>query len=155
MSWDEHLDFHHTDTVIKDTAKRKRVKLFDWLKSINSSKDVTMFNDDTKSDYEPFIINKALGTCIDVIMDVAELNKFDLNDLPKKYHYLYLVHGIDKAYRKIEFVQKDVDRQDTIKAIKHYYDYNEVRAIEVLHVLTVDQISAILVDYEEYKKRYT
>lgn len=125
--------------------------LSDFLKSINTTKE-NVFNEaentndriSIESEYSPFVINRCLSYFPDTIFIVEELNKRP--NIPKYYQYLFLINIVRKRSR---FKKWDkIESQEDIKVIREYYNYGYNKALEVLKILSVDQIKSIKLELE-------
>jgi len=113
-----------------------KLKLSDWLNSINFGKNDLIENIDN---YSPFIINKAMSAYIDTLFFANELNRFHFLDTDIQYKY-YL-KAIKKKKRYAPWLKSS--RDDNISAIKEYYNYSDKKAKAVLDLLSVDHLTEI------------
>lgn len=115
--------------------------LFDFLNSINHSKEDLIRNDpDCVKDYNPFIINRGLSMNLDTILYCNEMNLRPGLDKQQQYDFLRL--SVPKRKRYAKWAKKDTSSED-IEAIKSYYKYSSGRAVEALELLTADMINII------------
>jgi hypothetical protein len=113
-----------------------KLKLSDWLNSINFGKNDLIENIDN---YSPFIINKAMSGYIDTLFFANELNRFHFLD--KDIQYKYYLKAIKKKRRYAPWLKSTKD--DNISAIKEYYNYSDKKAKAVLDLLSVDHLEEI------------
>lgn len=113
-----------------------KLKLSDWLNSINFRKNDLIENIDN---YSPFIINKAMSGYIDTLFFANELNRFHFLD--KDIQYKYYLKVIKKKRRYAPWLKSTGD--DNISAIKEYYNYSDKKAKSVLDLLSVDHLTEI------------
>ncbi|MBT3559587.1 MAG: DNA polymerase clamp loader subunit A [Flavobacteriaceae bacterium] len=113
-----------------------KLKLSDWLNSINFGKNDLIENIDN---YSPFIINKAMSGYIDTLFFANELNRFHFLD--KDIQYKYYLKVIKKKRRYAPWLKSTKD--DNISAIKEYYNYSDKKAKAVLDLLSIDHLSEI------------
>ena len=113
-----------------------KLKLSDWLNSINFGKNDLIENIDN---YSPFIINKAMSGYIDTLFFANELNRFHFLD--KDIQYKYYLKVIKKKRRYAPWLKSTKD--DNISAIKEYYNYSDKKAKAVLDLLSVDHLTEI------------
>ena len=111
---------------------------FDWVKSISETKE-NLLTEETKKQYNPFIVNKSLSHHIDCLLFVNEMNT--RNHLDKDIQYSFLFHSIRKSKRYSTWEKKAID--DDLKYIKAYYHYNNDKAYQALKLLSKDQIDYI------------
>jgi len=113
-----------------------KLKLSDWLNSINFGKNDLIENIDN---YSPFIINKAMSGYIDTLFFANELNRFHFLD--KDIQYKYYLKVIKKKRRYAPWLKSTGD--DNISAIKEYYNYSDKKAKAVLDLLSTDHLAEI------------
>jgi len=119
---------------------------FDFLNSINDTK-IDLFKDPQAiKDYKAFMVNRGLSYFADTIMYANEMNRY--YDLDNEMQFDFLLHSVPKKRRFSKWVKKDVT-PDRLKAIMVYYKYNEVRALEVLSILSDEKI--IIIEDKLYK----
>ena len=111
---------------------------FDWVKSISETKE-NLLTEETKKQYNPFIVNKALSHHIDCLLFVNEMNT--RNYLDKDIQYSFLFNSIRKSKRYSNWEKKSID--DDLKYVKAYYNYNNDKAYQALKLLSKDQINYI------------
>jgi hypothetical protein len=116
-------------------------KLGDFLTAINYSKADLLDTDDPEKlrEYNPFVINRCLSYFPDTIMIANEMNSRAALDKDMQFHYL--MNRVRKGKRFAKWA-KPV-KPDDLKAIKEFYNYNDRRALEVLEILTEDQVKEI------------
>jgi len=88
--------------------------IFDFLRSILFSKNKLITNEDNKSSYVPFLINR---WCSFYSKDVCTLINFTVNrfsNFTKEEHYLFLYNMLPKKkFLKIDYVKKkSKDKED-------------------------------------------
>ncbi|HYT42397.1 MAG TPA: DNA polymerase clamp loader subunit A [Methylomirabilota bacterium] len=108
--------------------------IFRFPNSILSTKEYL----EDLSDYPPMFVNKALSQHVDCILHANAMN-LHYQQLTPRQQYDYYFHSIRKMKRKYGKWAKKRDN-DTIQLIMDYYDYSYSRAIEVIDLLTKDQI---------------
>jgi hypothetical protein len=113
-----------------------KLKLLDWLNSINFGKNDLSENIDN---YSPFIINKAMSGYIDTLFFANELNKFHFLD--KDIQYKYYLKVIKKKRRYAPWLKSS--RDANISTIKEYYNYSDKKAKSVLDLLSADHLNEI------------
>jgi hypothetical protein len=113
-----------------------KLKLSDWLNSINFGKNDLTENIDN---YNPFIINKCMSGYIDTLFFANELNRFHFLD--KDIQYKYYLKVIKKKRRYAPWL-KSIGN-DNISAVKEYYNYSDKKAKAVLDLLSIDHLTEI------------
>jgi hypothetical protein len=117
---------------------------FDFLNSINDTKkDLIKEDPQVEKDYAPFIANKSLSYFHDTLFFANEMN---LNyHLPKKMQYDFLLYSITKKKRFSKWHK--ADKVDLVDLLCREYSYSKKRAIEVIDLLSKEQIDLIKEKY--------
>jgi hypothetical protein len=122
---------------------------FDYLNSINSNKTNMMRDTDNdelaEKEYNPFMVNRGLSYFQDTVFFANEMNIH--RDTDKKLQYEFLLNSIRPRKRFSKWFKREVDGD--IEAIKEYYGYSNVKAIQTLSVLTNSQIEKIKIKLEK------
>ena len=114
---------------------------FDYVKSINESKDPLMDSPDEmwEKKYSPFIVNKALYAFPDIILLVNEMN---LNHhLDAKLQFDFLLNSIRPRKRYAPWLK--TSKINNLELVKEYFGYNDQKAKDALDLLTDDQLEHI------------
>jgi hypothetical protein len=116
---------------------------FDYLKSINVSKDNMMRgtdNDDlAEQQYKPFLINRGLSYFQDTIMFANEMNLHTHCD--NKLQYEFLLNTVRPKKRFSEWFKKV--QSDDVESVMEYYGYSHSKAIQACTVLSQDNLITI------------
>ena len=116
------------------------MELKDWLNSINFTKDNILEEDSYLSkEYPPFIINKCLSGHLDCIMQVNEMNKYHFLDNDLQYNFYLNI--LRKRKRFSPWLRKE--KVSDLDYVKRYYGYSNEKAIEVMKILTPEQLAYI------------
>lgn len=92
------------------------------------------------SDYNAYIINRALCAHIDCVPYVNQMN---INhSLDSNLQYQYLLNTIRPYKRKFQPWSK-ADKLDDLDCVKEYFGYSNEKAKEALRILTDEQIAFI------------
>jgi len=115
---------------------------FEFLNSINLSKQNLIVDDLSEKAYNGFMVNRSLSYFPDTTLAANEMN---INHhLDKKLQYDFLINIIRKRKR---FSKWDKKKQNgDVDVVKEYYGYSDVKAEQVLHLFTPEQLQ------ELYKK---
>lgn len=115
------------------------MKPFDFVKSINSSKQYLITNEVEEKEYNPYIVNMAQSLYNDTIFFANEMN---LNrHISNKMQYDYYFHSIRKKNRFSKWPKKLED--DTLSCVMQFYKYNARKAKEVMALLSDEQLQEI------------
>ena len=115
-------------------------ELKDWLNSINLTKENLLENDPTsKKSYPPYIINRCLSGHLDCVLLVNEMNKYHFID--KDLQYSFYLNTVRKRKRFSPWLRKD--KIEDLDYVKQYYGYSNEKALQVLKILSHEQINFI------------
>ena len=115
---------------------------FDYLNAINYSKQNIMVDDLTEKEYNAFMVNRSLSYFPDTILAANEMN---INhQIDARLQFDFLINIIRQRKRFSKWDKKKISGD--IEVIKEYYGYNDLKAHQVLSLLTPDQLK------ELYKK---
>ena len=115
-------------------------ELKDWLNSINFTKENLIEEDSTLvKEYPPFIINKCLSGHLDCVLFANEMNKYHFLD--KDMQYSFYLNILRKRKRFSPWLRKD--KISDLDYVKQYYGYSNEKALQVLKILSQEQIEFI------------
>jgi hypothetical protein len=107
---------------------------FDYTKSIDSKSEQLDI-----SDYNAFIVNRALSFGVDTCLFANEMN---INSsIPNNWQYDFLYYGIPKKKRYNKWIK--FDAIDNIDIIQEYYNCSFQKAIEYSKILTEEEIEIL------------
>ncbi len=116
------------------------MELKDWLNSINFNKENLIEEDSTLiKEYPPFIINKCLSGHLDCVLFANEMNKYHFLD--KDMQYNFYLNILRKRKRFSPWLRKD--KVSDLDYVKQYYGYSNEKALQVLKILSHEQIEFI------------
>jgi len=116
------------------------MELKDWLNSINFNKENILEEDASLSrEYPPFIINKCLSGHMDCVLFANEMNKYHFLD--KDMQYNFYLNILRKRKRFSPWLRKD--KVSDLECVKQYYGYSNEKALQVLKILSHEQIDYI------------
>lgn len=122
------------------TSGGKKLSPFDFLKSINDTKENLIHQDDENTKYyNSFVINRSLSYFPDTIYFANEMNKFHQIDVDLQYNFYLNIIRKRKRFSKWEKTE-DINN---LNIIKSYFGYNDEKARQVIALLTEDQITTI------------
>ena len=115
-------------------------ELKDWLNSINQTKKNLIDEDPLlEKEYSPYIINRCLSGHLDCVLFVNEMNKYHFID--KDLQYSFYLNTVRKRKRFSPWLRKD--RIEDLDYVKKYYGYSNEKALQVLKILSNEQINFI------------
>jgi hypothetical protein len=112
---------------------------FEFLNSINYTKQDVMVDDMTEKSYNSFMINRSLSHFQDTIQFANLMNRY--HHLDNKLQYHFLINIIRKRKRFSKWYKPETESD--IEVVKKYYGYSNEKARQVLSLLSPDQINII------------
>lgn len=112
---------------------------FDFVKSINQTKQDIMVDDLSEKAYNAFIINRTLSYFSDTVLLANMMNRNHHLDNKPQYHFF--INTVRKRKRFAKAI-KPSEVQD-IEVIKEYYGYSNEKAKQVLTLLNGSQLSEL------------
>lgn len=111
---------------------------FDFVKSINSTKQYLMEDSDAEKAYVPWIVNKALSHFPDTVFLANAMNRYP--ELPNKLQYDFLINIVYQRHRYAPWNKKE---DDNVLVIQEHYKCNKMIAKQILEVLSEEQFITI------------
>jgi len=118
------------------SGDKKKIGPFDWVKSITNK---TVIDNEYFNQYNPFLTNRSLSNFYDCVLYANEMNRFW--QLDNDIQFCFLNSVIKKGKRYAKWEKKDTVAH--VEVIKNWYKVNNQRAMEILTLLTPDQIGEI------------
>lgn len=116
-----------------------KISPFDFLNSINLTKDYLIVDSDTEKQYNAFMVNKGLSYFPDTILYANEMN---INyGVDRKLQYDYLINSIRPRKRISKWWKRQEDND--LNAVMEYYGYNMSKAETALTILSTEQLEII------------
>ena len=112
---------------------------FNYVNSINDTKQDIMIDDMTEKSYNSFMICRSLSYFPDTIAFANIMNQYHHIDNKLQYHFLLNI--IRKKKRFSKWMKPDVDRD--LEVVKEYYGYSNEKAKQVMGLLRKDQINVL------------
>ena len=116
---------------------------FDFINSVSHTKKDLITNSENpefaEKLYQPFLVNKGLSYFPDTILYANEMNQKSTVDNKLQYHFL--LNSIRPAKRFAKWVKKV--ESDDFDAVQQYFQYNNQKTMEILSLLSNQQISLI------------
>ena len=112
---------------------------FDYLNSINYSKENIMHDNLDEKAYNSFMVNRGLSYFNDTVIYANEMNKYAHIDSKLQYDFLRTL--IRKRKRFSKWTKED--KNSDIDLIKEYYGYSKEKAFQVLPLLSKEQLAFI------------
>lgn len=138
------------EIVIEEEYKRPSPpSLFDFLKSINQTKEDLRCKVPDLRGYEPFIINKGLGQSKGMVGFANLLNR--LHYIPKEQHYLLALYGIPKNNVFSKWAKSK--KYEKLKEVCTYLNCSIEKGKEAIDVLGEERILDMITDKGGVKKK--
>lgn len=115
------------------------MKLFDYVTSINDTKQDLMVDDASEKIYSPFYINRTLSYFKDTVGLANVMNQYHSIDNKLQYHFL--INIIRKRKRFSKWMKPETESD--IEVVKEYYGYSNEKARQILSLLSPEQITII------------
>ena len=116
---------------------------FDYVNDINYGKKNIINNSENpelaEKLYPPYLVNKAFSQFSDTVRLANEMNIH--HQLDKKLQFDFLINIIRNKKRFSKWAKKQDDER--IELVMQYYDYSYDKAVQVLPLLSDDQIITI------------
>jgi hypothetical protein len=112
---------------------------FEYLNSINYSKENIMVDDIAEKAYNPFMTNRSLSYFQDTVFFANEMNRY--HHLDKKLQFSFLINIIRKRKRFSKWIKPELDSD--VDVVKEYYGYSNEKARQALTLLSPSQIEEL------------
>jgi hypothetical protein len=112
---------------------------YEYVKSINQTKENIMVDDESEKGYNSYIVNRSLSYFNDTVMFANEMNVN--HQLDNRLKYEFLLGTIRKKARFSKWIKPDTE--ESLNIIKECYGYSNEKALQVLNLLSVEQIGQI------------
>jgi hypothetical protein len=120
----------------EEVYKQPAITPFEFINSINFTKEDLIVDDWSEKQYVSYIVNKGLSFGSDTVIPANEMNSRP--HLDKKLQFQFLINTIRPKKRYNKWVKPE--KIETIDIIKTYYGYSNEKARQALSILTSDQI---------------
>jgi len=132
---------------VKRNAAKSEYSMGSFLNSVNYTK-INIFKDleefergVAEKEYGKlvFVINRTLSYSIDTLMYANELNQRSV--IPPKSQFDYLLNSLRKRKRYNRWARRP--KIENLALVKEYFSYNDIRAEEILDLLSEDDFIKI------------
>lgn len=114
--------------------------LFEYLNSINTTKEYLMVDQQAEKEYVPYMINRGLSMFNDTIMYANEINRYP--ELSKKVQYEFFINSITARKRFSKWPKREKESED-LKMIAEYFQCSYDKAKVTLSLLTETQLAEV------------
>jgi hypothetical protein len=112
---------------------------FDFVNSINQTKEDLMQDPDNEKKYNSFIINRSLSYFPDTVALANEMNRY--HQLDNKMQFDFLRSTVRKRKRFSKWNKPE--KQYEVELVKQYYGYNSQKAESIVDLLSREQIQEL------------
>ena len=112
---------------------------FDFINSINETKQNLIVDEWSEKQYQPFVVNKGLSFTADTVILANEVNSRPHID--KTLQYSFLINIVRPRKRFAKWIKPS--KIEELEIVKEYYNYSTEKARQVLNILTADQINTL------------
>ena len=112
---------------------------FDYVNSINTTKNDIMVDDLSEKAYNSFMVNRSLSYFNDTVLMANEMNT--KHHLDAKLQYQFLINIVRKRKRFSKWIKPELDND--IEVVKEYYGYSNSKAHQVLPLLSKSQLAIL------------
>ena len=113
---------------------------FDYVNQILQGKKNLIVDEITEKEYNPFLTNRSLSYHYDCILFANEMNQRHFLD--KKLQNSVLINTVRSRKRPFAKWIK-TEKSEHLECIKKYFNYSDMRAREVLSLLSEEQIQEL------------
>lgn len=115
---------------------------FDFVKSINETKQDLMVDELSEKSYAPFVVNRTLSYFFDTVFQANEMNR--LPHLPKNVQYRFLLNTIRIKKRYAGKWHKQEPDAD-VAVVMEVYQYSQEKARDILRLLSPEDMKKLKV----------
>lgn len=122
-----------------DEFKIPSITPFQFVDSIQHTKENLIVDDWSEKQYNPYIVNRALSMGADTCIFANEMNSRP--HIPKKLQYDFLKYIIKPKKRFNKWIKGE--KQEAIEVIKTFYGYSDNKARKVLSLFSQEQLKTM------------
>lgn len=112
---------------------------FDFINSINYTKENLIVDEWSEKQYNPYVVNKGLSFSHDTVIPANEMNSRPHVDKTLQYSFLINIVRPRKRYNK----WLKPDTVESLEIVKEFYGYSTEKARQALTILSGDQINTL------------
>ena len=113
---------------------------FDYVNQILQGKKNLIVDEITEKEYNPFLTNRSLSCHYDCVLFANEMNQRPFLD--KKLQNSFLINTVRSRKRPFAKWIKS-EKSEDLECVKKYFNYSDMRAREVLNLLSEEQIQKL------------
>ena len=123
--------------IYDEPYKTPSISPFDFVNSINFTKEDLIVDEWSEKQYQPYIVNKGLSYSADTVIPANEMNARP--HLDKKLQFSFLINTVRPMKRFNKWIK--AEKIEAIEVIKEYYGYSTEKARQVLPILSDQQLN--------------
>ena len=116
--------------------KTTKISPFDFLKSINETKEDLMVEDRSEPQYQPFIVNRGLSFGKDTVLYANAMNS--MHHLDKRLQYDFLRYAIRRGKRYNKWLKSE---EQNLETVMKYYGYSFAKAKDAMKILSPEDLA--------------
>lgn len=132
-------EFGQKVEIVEEPYKQKAISPFDFLNSINYSKETLIVDEWSEKQYNAYVINKGLSFSPDTVIQANEMNSRP--HLDKLLQYSFLINIVRPKKRFNKWIKSE--KIEAIEIVKDYYGYSTEKARQIVSILTIEQIDTL------------
>ena len=125
--------------VVHEAYKNPSISPFEFINSINYTKQNLVVDDWSEKQYQPYIVNKGLSFSHDTVIQANEMNSRP--HLDKILQYNFLINIVRSRKRFNKWIRPE--KIEALEIVKEYYGYSNEKAKQVLSILTQEQLKQL------------
>ena len=125
--------------LVEEKFVQPSISPFDFINSINYTKEHLIVDEWSEKQYNPFIVNKGLSFSPDTTIVANEMNSRP--HVAKNMQYEFLTNIIRKRKRFNKWIKPE--KIEALEIVKNYYGYSTEKARQALQILSSSQITAL------------
>lgn len=112
---------------------------FDFINSINFTKENLVVDEWSEKQYNPYVVNKGLSYSHDTVIPANEMNSRP--HLEKSLQYSFLINIVRARKRFNKWLKPEII--ESLEIVKEYYGCSNEKAKQALSILSSEQIDTI------------
>jgi hypothetical protein len=113
---------------------------FDFLNSINYTKEDLFKEPNANKIYQPYLVNRSLSYFHDTVVQANTMNQH--SSIPSEWQFQFLLNSITKKKRFSKWEKKD-KATESLLLVQEYFGYSSDKAKDALSILTDEQLNEI------------
>lgn len=129
----------------------KKISPFDFIKSINMTKENLLEKGVSIDNYNSYLTNKSMSHFLDTLFYADEMNQ--RSNLEPEMQYLFYLHAIPKRTRWSKWHKKDVvNEEELVKFLMEYFSSSREVILQNLKSITEEKKQELIREYLNEKE---